>query len=348
MQKPAANARPLPPMFRKMLQPPWRTLWAGLLLLTSGLVAWSLWDPGLDVRDGRHDRKRNGIWLSYGWLGADEWFLKDGRTNQLTSYRSHESLQRLAALLRQHHITDLYPHLCPAEPDGRLPAHDPKQTEAFLDAMDGFRVIPWIGGPSGSSARLHKPVWRGEFVSNVRQLLSQHPRLAGIQLNVEPLPSGDQDFLKLLEEIRREIPAGKVLSVAAYPPPTRWQPSLDIHWDETFFREVARRCDQMAIMMYDVGQGSPKAYQHLMAGWTTEVLAWSEGPSVLLGLPTYDDAGTGYHDPVVENLHNALRGIHRGLSRKPLPDHYQGIALYCEWETDEAEWTLLRNHFLAE
>lgn len=334
-------------MLRKILQPPWRTLVFGLLILLFVFAASVLWRPGLDLRDGRHDRRSNGIWLSHGWLGADEWFQKHGKTNQLVQFRNRENIERLAARLREHHITDLYPHLCPAEPDGSLPPHDPRQTEAFLDVTRGLRVIPWVGGPNGSSARPHKPAWRTTFARSLRQLLLQHPRLAGVQINVEPLTSGDDNLLRLLEEIRKEIPEGRLLSVAAYPPPTRWQPSPEIHWDEAYFREVARRSDQMAVMMYDVGQRSSKAYQRLMAAWTAEVLAWSEGKPVLLGVPTYDDAGSGYHDPAVENLRSALLGIHRGLSRETLPAHYQGISLYCEWETDDAEWASLKERFLA-
>ena len=99
-------------------------------------------------------------------------------------------------------------------------------------------------------------------------------------------------------------------------------------------------------MMYDTALRVPKLYQGLMADWTTEVLAWSEGKPVLLGVPTYDDAGVEYHNPRVENLRNALLGIHRGLSRQPLPSNYQGVAMYCDWETDEAEWKFFRDHFV--
>jgi hypothetical protein len=167
-----------------------------------------------------------------------------------------------------------------------------------------------------------------------------------VQLNVEPVRSGDRDFLRLLDELRAALPPGKVLSVAAYPPPTRWHPFPDVHWEESYFKEVARRCDQMAVMMYDAGQSVPKAYQRLMADWTVEVLDWSEGKAVLLGVPTYDDAGVGYHDPRVENLPNALLGIHRGLSQRRPQANYQGVAIYCDWETSDSEWAHFREHFL--
>ncbi len=206
--------------------------------------------------------------------------------------------------------------------------------------------MPWVGGPIGGSARLWAPQWRAAFTANIHNLLVNHPRLAGVQINIEPLTSGDTNFLKLLEQLRAVLPPGKVLSVAAYPPPTRWQPSEDVHWDENYFREVARRSDQLAVMMYDVGQHSGRNYRRLMADWTGEVLGWSEGKPLLLGIPTYDDAGVGYHDPKVENITNALLGVHLGLHRGPLPATYQGVSIYCEWQTSEAEWRYFREHFL--
>ena len=83
-----------------------------------------------------------------------------------------------------------------------------------------------------------------------------------------------------------------------------------------------------------------------MADWTGEVLNWSEGKAILLGVPTYDDAGVEYHDPRVENLRNALLGIHSGL-RRNVTSNYQGVAIYCEWETSEAEWAYFRDCFLS-
>ena len=336
-------------VWQKIKRPPWRTAALGVSILFLVGLGYLLWSPGLDVRDGRDDRGRNGIWLGHGWLGADDWFIRNKKTNEFVRFRDPARIRELAELLRRHHITDVFPHLCPAEPDGNLPPVDAQQVERFLDHFEGFRVMPWIGGPNGSSARIHKPEWRRAFATNVHKLLVAHPRLAGVQINVEPLPSGDTNFLTFLEDVRAALPNGKVLSVSAYPPPTWWHRYPDVHWDEKYFREVARRSDQMAVMMYDAAQRIPRTYQRLMADWTQEVIAWSDGKPVLLGVPTYDDADVGYHDPKVENLTNALLGIHRGLSRAGEgARNYQGVAIYCEWQTGEEEWRYLREHFLKD
>lgn len=330
----------------KIKQPPWRTIVPGVCVLLFVPLAYLVWSPGLDVRDGRHDRGLSGIWISHGWLGDDGWFIRNGKTNEFNRYRTKESVRTLATKFREHHITDVFPHLCPADIEGPIPAVNAGQVESFLDEFAGFRVMPWIGGPNGGAVRYRNEKWRQTFLTSVRKLFEVHPRFAGVHLNVEPLTSGDADFLKLLEELKAALPPEKLLSIAAYPPPTRWQPSEEVHWSEDYFRQVAKRSDQLAVMMYDTSLRVPKFYQRLMADWTTEVLEWSEGKPMLLGVPTYSDVGVEYHNPRVENLRNALLGIHRGLSRQSLPTNYQGLAVYCDWETDELEWRYFREHFL--
>lgn len=326
-------------------RPPWRTIVPVVLSALAGVLAWIVWSPGKDVRDGRHDRGRNGLWLAHGWIGADEWFTSNFKTHQVPQYRDEAQVRRLIERSKHHGITDLFPHLCPTDFDGVIPPVDPVSTERFLDLADGLRVIPWVGGPSESRARHRDPEWRARFAASIGTLLANHPRLAGVQLNLEPMRSGDADFLTLLETVRSQMPPDKLLSVAAYPPPTRWHPYPDVHWEQSYFREVARRCDQLAVMMYDTALRSPKLYERLMADWTSEILEWSEGKSVLLGVPTYEDADSGYHHPGAEDLACALRGIHAGLMRAPLPAHYQGLAVYCDWETGEQEWLLFRERF---
>jgi hypothetical protein len=314
------------------------------ILILGVVLAYALWRPGLDITDGRDDRGSNAVWLAHGWLGADEWFTENNKTNEFEKYRKPVNIEALAEKLRRNGIKDVFPHLCPAEPTGELPGVESEQVERFLNVFHDFRVLPWIGGANGYGVRAKDAKWRATFVASVHTLFENHFRFAGVQLNVEPLPNGDQDFLELLEAVRDTLPKGKLLSVAAYPPPTWWHPFPEVHWDEAYYRAVARRCDQLAVMMYDAGQKIPKTYQNLMANWTVEVLEWSEGKAVLLGIPTYDDDGVGYHDARVENLKNALAGIHRGLSKGSTG--YQGVAIYCDWETSESEWDFFREHFV--
>ena len=330
--------------FGWLARPPYRVF--SFIGLTAALVMagyWA-WTPGMEVTDGRHDLRANGIWIGHGWLGADEWFQRNKKDP--AKFRSEAAIRALEARLTGHGIKSVFPHLSPCAFNGRIPPVDGAQVELFIKNMPGKIIIPWTGGVLGEHAFPGQAKWREGFIASLAELLRDHPGLGGIHINIEPMPSGNRDFITFLREVKASLPEGKILSVAAYPPPTMWHPVKDVHWDESYYREVAANADQMAVMMYDTALRFGKIYRSLMADWTRQTLAWSGGKQTLLGVPAYDDAGAGYHHPEVENLENALAGIHAGLGGSGAPPAaYGGVAIYSEWEMDEAEWGLLKRSF---
>ncbi len=211
---------------------------AGVYGGISAGVAGTLFAPrGLDVRDGRHDRGENGLWLQHGWLGDDVWFAQNGGEEKTQRLRSDEALAELGARLSRHGIRDLFPHLCPAQPDGSILPVDVGATTRFARALPERRILPWIGGVLDVHVFPDTPRWRETFVASAVRLLHRRGELAGLHLNVEPCPSGHRGFLLLLDELRAAMPAGRLLSVAAYPPKTWLHPFADVHWEEPYYRE---------------------------------------------------------------------------------------------------------------
>ena len=100
----------------------------------------------------------NGIWLSHGWLGADEWFIKNGKTNLFNFYRDPGHVRELAAKLHRHQITDLFPRrrsklVASALEIENLSVADPHSGERFLaDINFSLRVgdVLGIGGLMGA------------------------------------------------------------------------------------------------------------------------------------------------------------------------------------------------------
>ena len=305
---------------------------------------------GSGAPDGRYDRGRNGLWLQHGWLGHDSWFHRYKKTHLKEDFRDPERVREMLSRdLQSLHFTDVFPHLAPTDREGRIQPVDHEQTLRFLQILSGIRVMPWVGGVEGKQVTLGDPQWRDAFARSIRILLTRYPGLAGIHINIEPCPSGDPDFLELLDQVRAALPEGRVLSVAAFPPPTWWDLSSAVHWDEDYYREVAQRADQLVVMMYDTGLRFQWAYRWLVATWTGKILKWSGSTSVLLGLPAYEDKHVPWHDPGVENLGNALSGVKNGLGRfERVPPNYQGVAVYADWELDEAKRSIFRREFLAD
>ena len=331
-------------ILQRMTRPPWRTAVAMAMLLGVLALAYLMWSAGARVTDGRHDKRSNGIWIQHGWLGDDAWLAARHKDQSL--FRDEARIDDLARLLADHGIKYVYPHLCPCGRDGLVPLVDSNQTERFLDRFQQFKVLPWIGGVLDVNCAPEQPAWRSNFATSATALFVQHPRFAGLHVNIEPLSSGNKGYLDLLDELRRAMPTGTILSVAAYPPPTLWHPHSDVHWDREYYAQVAGRVDQLVPMMYDTAIRLPKCYVYVMSCWTKEVLKWSGGKEVLLGLPAYEDEDAGYHLPRVENLENALRGVHAGLaSFSAVPTSYAGVAVYCEWEMTTQKWERLRKEY---
>ena len=303
-------------------------------------VGYLLWRPGSDAP--LPEFGNNAAWIGHGWLGDDGWFQRSRRRKD--DFRRRENIVKLFRRLADNKISLVYPHLCPARFDGRIAPCDDEQTERLLDLAEpyGIKVIPWVGGILYETARPGDRKWKKNFLASIDDLFRKHPRLAGIQINIEPMPNGDREFLQLLEDLR-PVTEGRILSVAAYPPPTKWHQYPNVHWDSLYLGRVAERCDQMAVMMYDTAIPLEKFYTRLMTDWTKQLAnaTFRRNCDLILGIPAYEDAGVGYHYASAENISSALRGI----SAADRNESISGIALYCEWEMTEAKWREWR-HFV--
>lgn len=336
-----------PSRLRQFLTIPWKRLAIIATLLGVVLLGYLIWSPGERYNDGRHDLRQNGIWIQHGWIGDDLWFAKHNKEQKKPQFRQQKQLTAFAQKLKKHHITDVFPHLAPANSSGALLSPDHKQLARLLDTMPEVRVMPWIGGVYKKHVHPDLKRWRRRFIADVVALLSKHPRLAGVHLNVEPWPSGEADMLRFLDELKAAMPTDKRLSVAAYPPPVPIVGNLKVHWTPAYISQVARRVDHMAFMNYDSGLKLQKLYIALMSRWTKQILDATAGTEVLLGLPVYDDAGMAWHDPRVENLTTGLAGTQEGLSHySSPPKHYRGVSIYSDWEMDASEWAQFSTEFL--
>ena len=293
------------------------------------------WQPGSN--EPLPEYANNAIWLGHGWLGDDSWFIRNNRNKD--DFRRVGKISALFKNLSDNKISTVYPHLCPAQLNGKIAPYDSLQVERFLDiaVQYNIKVIPWVGGVFEESARPADEKWRQKFVDSVDELLKKHPRLAGVQVNIEPMPGSEVGFLKLLDELR-PVTDGKILSVAAYPPPTKWHQFPDVHWQLSYIKRLTKHCDQLAVMMYDTAIPLEKFYIKLMTDWTNQLTATTRlsDCELLLGIPAYEDASVGYHHPQVENISSALQGI----SASPCKSEANGIAIYCEWEMNENKWSI--------
>ncbi|MFF4758516.1 hypothetical protein [Streptomyces sp. NPDC001292] len=295
-----------------------------------------------DPADGTHTRGQDAIWLGHAWV--------DGR-------KKDTDVAALARRLRGTGIRDLYVHAGPLEHDGTLPKSSYPRAgwliPAVHRALPGVRVQAWLGDKlateSPDGMRLERAETRAAVVTSTREILAAG--FDGAHFDLEPLHSGDRDYLDLLDDLRAVTRAhGVPLSVAAHqidPLPafhSLWG-TLANHpkwWSQAYFAQVARRVDQIALMSYDTMQPLPSLYGGYVAQQTSLALEVTPPTTdLLMGLPFFHDNRFG-HRAAAETVPAAVRGVRLGLSRTDADRERFGVALYVDFAATEDDWTAYR------
>jgi hypothetical protein len=310
----------------------WRRI-GGILLAVVVLFAldWALYPRLTSVGGVSRDQGRNGIWLRYKW------------------YFGEHGLDQVPALgkqFRDHGVRYAFFHVRFIKRDGTLRFRYPERARRLNAAVrreaPATRSIAWIYAGNGAgegNVELGDAKVRAAMVKEAVWLVREGG-FAGVQWDYEICPDGDPSFLRLLEETRSALPADAFLGVCspvAYP----W-PLIGFGWSERYFGEVAKRCDQIAVMTYDTGMLAPRAYVGLVKSSTeriTKAVADANPEcGVLVGLPAYEE-GFFSHNPYAENLRLGLKGV-----RESSPDRrsFEGVAPFADYTMDDVEWELLR------
>jgi hypothetical protein len=306
------------------------------LCASAGIFLAAIFQPAPGAAAGSFDRGDNGLWMRRHWLHEAP---------------SSEEIASLVASLRERGIRRIYPFLGPMDGEGwpgwRSKAgpvrYVPERAGAFLNEIHRIapeiRVIPWTGGNLGRDVHLEDAAQRRAFAEHARRLIALGAD--GIQLNIEPLPTGTPAYLGLLREVKAAI-GDRTLSVAAYPPPLEGASGSDTYWDLPFMREVCSIAGELAVMSYDTGLQSAPAYEALLSSWTRQLAATLPPPEAkgcewLMGVPAYDD-DKDYHRPDVETVEHSLKGILKGLQGMKPGTGFRGVAVYASFTTDERKW----------
>ncbi|MFG2604432.1 hypothetical protein ACGFT2_12895 [Streptomyces sp. NPDC048514] len=295
-----------------------------------------------DPAPGTRTRHQDALWLGHAWV--------DGR-------KGDKDVEALARRLRGTGIRDLYVHSGPLEHDGTLPGSAYPKARRLIAAvhreLPGVRVQAWLGdklaseGPDG--LRLERPATRAAILASTRRILATG--FAGAHFDLEPLHSGDRDYLSLLDDLRTLTRARHaLLSVAAHqidPLPafhsfwgaTTGHPKW---WSQAYFGQVARRVDQIAVMSYDTTQPLQSLYGGYVAQQTSLALEVTpDTTDLLMGLPFYHENRFG-HWAHAETVPAAVRGVRLGLSRTDADRARFGVALYVDFAATEADWRAYR------
>ena len=317
-----------------------RTVTTALLALlgcvlgaTGGLWVNDLGTPSASART----RQEDAVWLGHAWV--------DGRKGPAD----------VSALVKQMGggVHDVFVHTGPLRNDGTLdPTLYPEASwlvAALHKAVPGIRVQAWLGDVVDSEGPGLDLTRTDQIIGSFRQALDAG--FDGIHIDFEPLHSGDQDFLNILEQAHLlTAERGAVLSVSV----PQIEPVPGIHlvgaaltghpkwWTSGYLSDVADRVDQVAVMAYD----SALPMRSLFSGYIQQQtrLALQSVPSsvdLLIGLPAYHD-DNGMHHASAETVAAAIRGVR-------LADHGRlkfGVAMYVDFAATPADWAAYHRDWL--
>lgn len=299
-----------------------------------------------DPAEGTYSRDRDAMWLGHAWV--------DGR-------KKDADVTALARQLEGTGIRDLYVHSGPLEHDGTLPKSAYPRARWLIDAvhreLPGVRVQAFLGdvlaGGGSDGLHLDRAATRAAVVRSAGQVLDAG--YDGVHLDLEPLHSGDRDYLSLLDDLRAVTRAeGAQLSVAAH----QIDPLPALHtvfgvftehpkwWSQEFFGQVARRVDQIAVMSYDTAQPLEGTYGGYVAQQTSLALEVTPPTThLLIGLPFYYESNFD-HWGHAETVAAAVRGARLGLSRTDPGRELFGVAPYIDFAATETNWKEYREGWL--
>lgn len=329
-----------------------RPLRIGLIVLAAfatvigGVLAWFYAATAALPEKDFKSHGPNGLWAGHHWAGKIQ---KEAEYN------------RLAALLRRHHITDIYVHVGPLQADGTIDLSRVPAAQRLLKELRGgapkLRIHAWIGqleARGGGPLDLSKPTVRG----NIRRTAGRFLELGfdGIHYNIEPT-TGNPHFLELLVATRRMTRRlGKILSVAAdelepLPGLARLSSVLGTkggYWSRAYYRAVIDNVDQVAVMTYDTLLPAAWMYEGFVAWQTANIRRLTRGRAqLLIGIPSYGERRLSFN-PSAENMVSGLTGLRKGIGLLE-KDNLVGLgaAIYADWTTDTEEWRAYRELWLG-
>jgi Glycosyl hydrolases family 18 len=308
------------------------TLAASLLLFLRGCV----FRPSTSYAGSHFNQGRNAVWLGVEWVNEPH---------------SDTEIVQLATELARRQIRYVFVYTTYLRTSGDFNptfAHATDFIKRIKAATPTAKILAWIGlplAPGLGTVDLRDRPTRQKIVDLGVELVHTIG-FDGVHLDPEILPDGDPAALLLLDEIR---PATKpaLLSIAtrAIQPIFPDAPSAFgdvLGWHSAYYRTVAERVDQIAVMAYDSTFTSVWLYREWMR---FQVIGISKavngtGAELLFGVPASEEA-TATHRPDVENIGNGLQGVLDGLNDlETVPGAVHGVAIYPYWETDSGEWSI--------
>lgn len=274
-------------------------------------------------------------------------------------------LENFAKTLKRNKVKYAYMFAGPYQKDGRLPAYPfsdlaKNSIKTIKRLYPEIIILPWIGGVQNSTVYLGDSLWVQNALADTEKLIKTLG-VPGVHIDFEFYVKGDpyldtrisaekpldmeyygnnvNSFHKNLREILPEAFISSVV-VATSPDTKPWKRKTSMEELRTLVKYV----DQLSFLFYDTQINRQEVFrencEYLMDD-IQQLKALGTNTQFLVAIGTFVNRKElqKYRDLEIENIPNSLNVIKEStLAVNDKERILDGIAIYCDWETDEQEW----------
>lgn len=275
-----------------------------------------------------------------------------------------QKIQGYAKTLEKNHIKYTYLFAGPYGKDGHLPEY------AFSDnAVNTIKllkkyypelnILPWIGGVQCKTVYLGDSSWVENALADTKKLIDVLG-VPGVHVDLEFIKPGEPFFQDLIDneqpndendyaanvnkfhyKLRQLLPKAFISSVvvATSPDTKPWKRKTTV----AELKVLTKYIDQLSFLYYDTFINDQEIFEKNCASLIRDIQTLRQTREIqyLIAIGTFVNAPElrKYRNQEIESIPNTLQVIKKqSESIDPKRQLVDGVALFCDWETDEAEW----------
>ena len=279
-------------------------------------------------------------------------------------------IQELARNVNAHKVKYVYIFAGPFQSDGHLPKYGFSQTainsvRLLKSYSPQLVILPWIGGIQNKTVYLEDSTWVQNALTDTKKLI-ETLKVSGVHVDFEFLLPGDPYLDRTIPRVqttndletygnnvnlfhaklRKQVPTAFISSVvlASIAQTKPWKRKTTHHELEKLIQNIDQLCflyyDTQIDNQYDFSVGCLNLIQGI------DSLSLKKNIQYLIGIGTFTNEPQlrKYRNMQIENVQNTLNVIRRNArdvnSKKRIVD---GIAIYCDWATDQNEWNQFKD-----
>jgi hypothetical protein len=316
-------------------------MWGGAILTLVVVAIIAITQIVLPRSDKKESLSDNRTWLEFAWT---------------TAPANSNAVRQLGQRLKENAITRVYLEAAAWRTDGSLleGEYAADFAKALRETDPGLKILLWVRMSGDEIAQAER---RAAAVELAGKAVNQWD-FDGVQLNGRAVMDGSESYIQLVRDLRGAIGPDALLSLTVPPDRVPSDPNVPadttaepgLTWGVNYKQRVGLLgLDEIVVMAHASGLEDAAQYEVWVA-YQVEVYAAAMAeldrpPDILIALPTYDAAPE--HDPAVENVPSAARGVKEGIKRAGNEGKLvKGVGLYEYKTTDSLEWALYAESWL--